>query len=78
MRSWSKLSRFLENFYYRLKLNLFKFQLSISIHSYGNWWLTPFGNSYSVRPANYADLLAKGKVGLEAIRKYKSMNHENF
>jgi hypothetical protein len=44
----------------------------LNIHSYGNWWLTPFGNSYSVRPANYADLLAKGKVGLEAIRKYKS------
>lgn len=44
----------------------------ISIHSYGNWWLLPYGNSYTVRPSNYNDMMDKGRIGAAAIRAYKN------
>jgi hypothetical protein len=44
----------------------------INIHSYGNWWLTPWGNSTTVRPSNYNDLIAKGQIGADAIKNYKN------
>jgi hypothetical protein len=44
----------------------------LNIHSYGNWWLTPYGNSYIVRPSNYDDMMAKGKIGAAAIKAYKN------
>ncbi len=44
----------------------------ISIHSYGNWWLLPYGNSYTVRPTNYNDMMDKGRIGAAAIKAYKS------
>lgn len=44
----------------------------LNIHSYGNWWLVPYGNSYTVRPSNYNDLMAKGEIGAAAIKAYKN------
>ena len=42
----------------------------LNIHSYGNLWLTPFGNSTTVVPSNYNDLIAKGNIGADAIKAY--------
>lgn len=39
----------------------------ISIHSYGDWWLTPWGHSATDIPLNNADLQATGKIGVDAI-----------
>jgi hypothetical protein len=34
--------------------------------------LTPWGNSTTVVPSNYNDLIAKGRIGADAIKNYKS------
>ena len=44
----------------------------ITLHSYGNWWLLPYGNSNVIRPQNYNDLMDKGRIGAAAIKAYKS------
>ena len=45
----------------------------MNIHSYGNLWLTPFGNSTTVVPSNYNDLIAKGNIGADAIKAFSGI-----
>jgi hypothetical protein len=42
----------------------------LSLHSYGNWWLTSWGHSASEYPADYEDIVAKAKIGAAAIKAY--------
>jgi murein tripeptide amidase MpaA len=46
-----------------------------SIHSYGNWWLLPYGHSTTETPENYAELKANGDKAVAAI---KAKYGENF
>jgi len=48
-----------------------------NVHSYGNWWLLPYGHSYSVvnRPADYDEMMTRAKLGADAI---KSVNGQSF
>lgn len=45
-----------------------------NVHSFGNWWLTPWGNSTTVRPDNYNDMVAKANIGAAALKAYKGQN----
>lgn len=42
----------------------------ISVHSYGQWWLTPYGYAVDGVPADYAEIKAKGQIGADAIKAY--------
>lgn len=42
----------------------------ISIHSKGQWWLTPFGYSTTVLPVDNDDILAAANIGADAIKNY--------
>ena len=45
-----------------------KWDAFISVHSYGNWWLTQWGHSTTEFPDDYDDLVAKGQIGANAIK----------
>jgi len=41
----------------------------ITIHTYGNWWFTPFGyTTLTNGMANYNDLMAKALIGVNAFK----------
>ncbi|CAF1015019.1 unnamed protein product [Brachionus calyciflorus] len=42
----------------------------ISVHSYGNWWLTQWGHSSIEVPSDYNDIVAKGQIGADAIKAF--------
>jgi hypothetical protein len=41
---------------------------------YGNWWLLPYGYilSKNLKPINYDQMLEKGKIGVDAIKRVYS------
>ncbi len=42
----------------------------LSLHSYGNWWLSSWGHSATDEPDDYQDLVAKGEIGAKAIKDF--------
>lgn len=54
-----------------------KWDAYLSLHSYGNWWLTPYGYilSSKLKPDNYDKMVEKGKIGAAAI---KQLYNETF
>ena len=42
----------------------------ISLHSYGGWWLTPWGHSKTERPSDYDEIVSKGQIGADALKNY--------
>ncbi len=40
----------------------------LSLHSYGNWWLSSWGHSAEERPDDYQDLIDKEEIGAQAIK----------
>lgn len=46
-----------------------------TIHSYGNWWLLPWGHSTTEKPPNNADLIANANIAVAAI---KAVNGQDF
>ena len=39
----------------------------MTLHTYGQWWFTTWGYTTAL-PPNYTDLVAKSKIGADAIR----------
>ena len=39
----------------------------LTLHTYGQWWFTTWGYTTAL-PPNYTDLVAKSKIGADAIR----------
>lgn len=40
----------------------------IAVHSYGDWWLLPWGHSASDIPPTFNQLKANGDIGAAAIK----------
>lgn len=53
-----------------IKNNPKKWTGFFSIHSKGQWWLTPFGYTTDVLPPDNDDILAAANAGAEAIKNY--------
>ena len=45
----------------------------ISLHSKGQWWLTPYGYSTTVVPPDNPDILAAAHLGADAIKNYNGL-----
>jgi len=51
-----------------------EWDLFFSLHSKGQWWLTPFGYSTTELPPENDDILAAANFGADAIRNYNGFD----
>lgn len=53
-----------------LKAKVGNWDAYFNVHSYGNWWLLPWGYEYTFmdKPADYDEMMQKAEIATEAIR----------